>query len=226
MSKTIRVTTSSGDIRVRVSNETELDRVLMRNNATCLVDEEQIQIYGFDSLEHDGSYTYGPVLVPAPVAQPQQPHQDISKSFAVKGLRKRASAKKVTNEKKKGGAKKGSKRNDKPQAFWYQLCQKHENSKTKWKSQMEFLRSEESGPEVGEDHKMSFSRALNKYREGRLANVKESRVHDRQYEAVERTEVEHLDPAEHAMPIHPISNKRTSYASPSILSFFGSSSSS
>jgi hypothetical protein len=24
------------------------------------VDGEQIQIYGFDSLENDGSYTYGP----------------------------------------------------------------------------------------------------------------------------------------------------------------------
>jgi hypothetical protein len=60
MSKTIRVTTSSGDIRVKVSNEAELDRVLQRNNATCFVDGEQIQIYGFDSLENDGTYTYGP----------------------------------------------------------------------------------------------------------------------------------------------------------------------
>jgi hypothetical protein len=60
MSKTIRITTSTGDIRVEVANEAELDRVLQRNNATCFVDGEQIQIYGFDSLENDGSYTYGP----------------------------------------------------------------------------------------------------------------------------------------------------------------------
>jgi hypothetical protein len=77
MSKTIRVTTSSGDTRVKVSNEAELDRVLQRNNATCFVDGEQIQIYGFDSLENDGTYTYGPA--PAALAQqkksPRKPYR-------------------------------------------------------------------------------------------------------------------------------------------------------
>jgi hypothetical protein len=73
MSKTIRVTTSSGDTRVKVSNEAELDRVLQRNNATCFVDGEQIQIYGFDSLENDGTYTYGPA--PALHAYQQQQQQ-------------------------------------------------------------------------------------------------------------------------------------------------------
>jgi hypothetical protein len=176
------------------------------------VDGEQIQIYGFDSLENDGTYTYGP----APVAQQQQKRSP----------RKRAPAK-LTNQKKKVGVKKGSKRDDKPQAFWYLLSQKHENSKTKWKSQRAFLRSEESGTEVGEDQKMSFSRALTKYRDGKLKKVNESRVHtrSRQYEAVDKRAVDDVDRAAHTIPVHRNSNKRTTYASPSILSFFGSSSS-
>jgi hypothetical protein len=72
MSKTIRVTNSSGVIRVKLSNLiNELDRVFQRNNAICFVDEEQTQIYGFDSLENDGRYTYSP----APVAHAQQQQQ-------------------------------------------------------------------------------------------------------------------------------------------------------
>jgi hypothetical protein len=58
---------------VKVSNEAELDRVLQRNNATCFVDGEQIQIYGFDSLENDGTYAYGPA--PALHAYQQQQQQ-------------------------------------------------------------------------------------------------------------------------------------------------------
>jgi hypothetical protein len=79
MSKTISVTTSSGDIRVRVSNETEFDRVLQRNKATHFVDKEQIQIYGFDSLENDGSYTFGPARGEYTLGPPQQQQHERAK---------------------------------------------------------------------------------------------------------------------------------------------------
>jgi hypothetical protein len=161
-SKTIRVTTSSGDIRVKLSNETELDRVLQRNNATCVVDGKQTHIYGFDSLENDGSYTYGP----AP---------------AVHALEKRSPRKHAPGKpKKKGGGKKGAQADDKPEAFWFLLCQKYENSKTSWKSRSAFLRSEESGTEVGEDQKMAFCRELKKYRDGKVKYDNETRVFAKQ----------------------------------------------
>jgi hypothetical protein len=215
MSKTINVTTSSGDIRVRVSNETEFDRVLQRNKATHFVDGEQIQIYGFDSLENDGSYTFGP----APAALTQQKRSPI----------KRAPVKRAPTDlklKKKGtgpGVKKGGTRNDKPQGFWFLLCQKYENSETTWKSQTAFLRSEESGPEAGADHKMCFSRALKKYRVGKLENVNETRVRRPQYEAVENGAADHLDPAAYGTPVHRVSKKMSS---PSILAFLSASSAS
>jgi hypothetical protein len=214
MSKTISVTTSSGDIRVKVSNETEFDRVLKRNKAAHFVDGEQIQIYGFDSLEHDGIYTFGP----APAALAQQKRSP----------RKRAPVKRAPTDlayKTKGtgaGVKKGGTRNDKPQAFWFLLCQKYENSETTWKSQTAFLRSEESGPEAGEDHKMSFSRALKKYRVGTLENVNETRVRRPQYEAVENRAADHLDPAAHGTPVRRVSKNMSS---PSILAFFSSTAS-
>jgi hypothetical protein len=157
-SKTIHVTTSSGDIRVKVSNEAELVRVLKQNNATCFVDGEQTQIYGFDSLENDGRYTYGP----APEAHER------------KSPRKHALTMQTEKKKKKSGMKQCVKRDDKPEAFWFPLCQKYENSKTSWKSQTAFLRSEESGVEVGEDQKTSFSRAIRKYRDGKLKGVNET----------------------------------------------------
>jgi hypothetical protein len=83
----------------------------------------------------------------------------------------------VTNKKKKGGAKKGSTRNDKPQAFWFALCKKFERTKTQWRSQAAFLCSEKAT-----DQKMSFSRALQKYKKGDLKTVNETRVHGREVE--------------------------------------------
>jgi hypothetical protein len=180
-SKTIRVTTFSGDIRVKLSNETELVRVLKKNNATCFVDVEQTQIYGFDSLENDGRYTYGP----APAARERR------------SPRKHSSAK-LTEKKKKVGGKKVSKRDDKPDAFWLPLCQKYEKSKTSWKNQAAFLRSEESGTEVGEDHKTLFSRAVRKFRDGKLKSVNETRVSAKQSGYLKR-KVDHPDRAAHVI---------------------------
>jgi hypothetical protein len=182
MSKTIRVTTSTGDIRVKLSNEKELDRVLKKNNSTCFVDGEQTQIYGYDSLENDGRYTYGP----APAA-----HERRSR-------RKHALAKLTDKKKKKSGGKKGAKRDDKPEAFWFLLCQKYEKSKTSWKSQTAFLRSEESGTEVGEDHKITFSRALKRYRNGKLKNVNDTCVFAKQSGYLKRA-VENPDRAAHVI---------------------------
>lgn len=180
-SKTIRITTRSGEIRVKLSSETELDRVLKKKNATCFVDGEQTQIYGFASLENDGRYTYGP----APAADEKRPP------------RKLASAK-LRDKNVKGGGKKGVKRDDKPEAFWFLLCQKYENNKTSWKNQEAFLRSEESGTEVGEDQKMSFSRAVRKYRDGKLKNVNKTRVFAKQSGHPKRA-VDHPDRAAHVI---------------------------
>jgi hypothetical protein len=153
MSKTIRITTSTGDIRVEVANEAELDLVLQRNNATCFVDGEQIQIYGFDSLENDGSYTFGAEAVVAAVAahddddhhQQQEGELLVKKSPRKRAPPKMAPAELTCKKKKKMGAvrvKRGYNKIFKSQAWWFLLCQKYTNSETSWKSQTAFLRSE------------------------------------------------------------------------------------
>jgi hypothetical protein len=93
----------------------------------------------------------------------------------------------MTNKKKrKGGVKKGATRKDKPQAHWFVLCERFEQSN--WKSQAAFLRSENLPTKA-----MHFSRALKKYLSGKLKNVDETRVHDREYEAVEKKVVQYVD---------------------------------
>jgi hypothetical protein len=149
-SKTIRVSTCSGDIRVKLSNETELERVLQRKNATCFVDGEKTQIHGFDSLENEGSNTYGPALA----AHAQQQHR--------RSHRKHAPVK-LTDKKTMGGGKKGAKKDDKSQAFWFLLCQKYANSKAS--NGLPALRRVRS--EVGENH-------------GKLENVNETFVFAKQ----------------------------------------------
>jgi hypothetical protein len=183
-SKMIRVTTSSGDIRVKLSNETELVRVLKKNNATCFIQggETQTQIYGFESLENDGRYTYGP----APAVHERR------------SPRKHSSAKLTEKKKKEGGGKKVSKRDDKPEAFWFPLCQKYEKSKTSWKNQTAFLRSEESGTEVGADQKTSFSRAIRKYRDGKLKSVNETHVSAKQ-SGYPKRKLDHPDSPSHVI---------------------------
>ena len=78
----------------------------------------------------------------------------------------------------KRGAKKGGTRLDLPHSFWYELCERFSSTDNKHKSQVAFLRSDESGIVVTEKHQMCFSRALNKYKEGSLQNksVKRSRT--------------------------------------------------
>ncbi len=48
-------------------------------------------------------------------------------------------------KKSKGGVKKGSKRKDRPESFWFDLCEKYEAGK--FASQCAFLHSKESGDE-------------------------------------------------------------------------------
>ena len=189
-SKTIRVTTSSGDIRVKLSNETELIRVLKKNNATCFVDGGETQIYGFESLENDGRYTYCPA--PA-VHERRSPRKHSSANLTTS----EGTAAKLTENKKVGG-KKVSKRVDKPEAFWFPLCQKYEKSRTSWKNQTAFLRSEESGTEVGEDQKTSFSLAVRKYRDGKLKSVNETRVSAKQ-SGYPKRKVDHPERAAHVV---------------------------
>ena len=62
----------------------------------------------------------------------------------------------TTPKKRKGsknaGSKKGSKRVERPQSFWYRLCQLFEQGD--YKSQVEFLRSPDSGDDVNAAHRM------------------------------------------------------------------------
>lgn len=53
---------------------------------------------------------------------------------------------------KNAGSKKGSKRVERPQSFWYRLCQLFEQGD--YKSQIEFLRSPDSGEDVGAAQRM------------------------------------------------------------------------
>ncbi|MGH7954411.1 MAG: hypothetical protein ACREOZ_00465 [Gloeomargaritales cyanobacterium] len=64
------------------------------------------------------------------------------------------------------GVTKGSKRTDRPQVFWENLCRKYEAGK--YTSQIAFLRSKDSGDSINEDHYRTFSRNLRKFKEGRL----------------------------------------------------------
>jgi hypothetical protein len=78
------------------------------------------------------------------------------------------------------------------------LYQKYEKSKTSWENQKAFLCSAESGMEVGEDQKTSFSRAIRKYRDGKLKSVNEIRVSAKQGGHPKR-KVDHPDRAAHVI---------------------------
>ena len=103
------------------------------------------------------------------------------------------------NKKRKGysnaGSKKGGKRVDRPQSFWYQLCEIYERGKElgTYKSQINFLRSADSGTEVNEDHRMHFSRAYKKFQNGTLQNVEETRARKRKYEPLERRLIQYYE---------------------------------
>ena len=92
-----------------------------------------------------------------------------------------------TSNKRKGsknaGSKKGGKRTDRPQSFWYRLCQIYDQGG--YKSQIDFLRSPDSGEQVGEPQRMHFSRAYKKYQNGTLGNCEETRSRKRKYEPLE-----------------------------------------
>jgi hypothetical protein len=105
-----------------------------------------------------------------------------------------------------GGGKKGAKRNDRPQSFWYALCETFENglNENRWKTQTDFLRSSSfattaagatitttTSTTVNPKDKMAFSRALKKFRNGKLKNVKASRVRARKFEDVAEYLVEY-----------------------------------
>jgi hypothetical protein len=92
----------------------------------------------------------------------------------------------------KRGAKKGGTRMDFPQSVWYELCERFLSSETKFKSQVAFLRSDESGPLVNEKHQMCFSRALNKYKDGSLQNARSKRNRQRKWGRQEQRLVEYL----------------------------------
>jgi CRISPR/Cas system-associated endonuclease Cas1 len=62
--------------------------------------------------------------------------------------------------------KRHTQRNDHTSSFWYDLCQKFVNGKFKF--QLAFLRSEESGQDVSLQHQSTFHRALKRYNSGEL----------------------------------------------------------
>ena len=115
--------------------------------------------------------------------------------------------KKARKGSKNAGSKKGSKRTDRPQSFWYHLCQIYEqgcrsnssnsnssnnsNGNVLYKSQVDFLRSPDSGPEVGEQQRMHFSRAYKKYQNGTLGNCEETRSRKRKYEPLEQRVIQY-----------------------------------
>ncbi|CAB9503495.1 expressed unknown protein [Seminavis robusta] len=98
---------------------------------------------------------------------------------------------------KNAGTKKGSKRTEFPQSFWYRLCQIFERGA--YKTQTEFLRSADSGPDVSIFHRMHFSRAYKKYLNGALVNCEESRCRKRKYECLEKRVIEYWTLQQHLL---------------------------
>lgn len=90
---------------------------------------------------------------------------------------------------KNAGSKKGSKRTERPQSFWYRLCELFERGD--YKSQIEFLRCPDSGEDVGAAQRMHFSRAYKKFKDGTLGNVEESRCRKRKYEPLEQRVIQY-----------------------------------
>ena len=92
----------------------------------------------------------------------------------------------------KRGAKKGGTRLDLPHSFWFELCERFSSTDNKHKSQVAFLRSDESGIMVSEKHQMCFSRALHKYKEGSLQNKSVKRLRTRKWAHEEDKLLEYL----------------------------------
>lgn len=88
------------------------------------------------------------------------------------------------------GAKKGGTRMDLPQSMWFELCERFVQGD--FKSQVAFLRSDDSGPMVTEKHQMCFSRALTKYKKGALFNTATKRHRKRKWEQQEEKLMEYL----------------------------------
>lgn len=82
---------------------------------------------------------------------------------------------------------------DLPQSVWYELCERFLSSETEFKSQVAFLRSNESGPLVSEKHQMCFSRALNKYKGGLLKNSRSMRNRQKYGGVQEQRLMEYLE---------------------------------
>jgi len=87
------------------------------------------------------------------------------------------SKKNNNNNKRKVGGQLGSRRNNRPQSYWYTLCETFDDGlkSNRWKTQAEFIRSSAAVDVTGND-KMVFSRALKKFRTGELRNVNQTRI--------------------------------------------------
>jgi hypothetical protein len=73
-------------------------------------------------------------------------------------------------------------RDDQSQAFWHNLCLQF--SRSKFSSANAFLRSEESGPDVSVEDARTFTRNLQKFKDGTLINKDRKRNKLSPYEDV------------------------------------------